>query len=72
MIGNLTKRCPLKNLFKNKSFHNVEKNTLQCLLSAFKYSIFIRFIPNHTICMHTILLTYLYNLLIIFHIEINY
>jgi hypothetical protein len=59
MIKNLTKKCPWKNLLKNRSFHNVEKNTLQCLLSAFEYSIFIRFIPNHTICLHTILITYL-------------
>jgi hypothetical protein len=71
-IKNLTKRFPLKNLFKNRSFHNVEKNTLHCLLSAFECFIFIRFIPNHTMCLYAILLIYCVNLLIIFHIEINY
>lgn len=59
MIKNFTKRCPLKNLFKNRSFHNVEKNTLQCLLSAFEYFFEYIFIPNHTICLHAILITYL-------------
>jgi hypothetical protein len=38
----------LKRLPKKKSFHNVEKQTLKCLMNDLEHFIHIKFIPNQS------------------------
>jgi hypothetical protein len=38
----------LKNLPKKQSLHNVETQTLKCLMSDLEYFILIKFIPNQS------------------------